>query len=216
MTDVANFNGQSRGEEIANAVSHGIGAALAVAGMVVLLVFSIKSNITINIISSLIYGVSLVFLYMMSTLYHAFSKENIKRIFQKLDHCSIFVLIVGCYAVVCLSLLGGKLGLILFGINLFCATAGIIANAISVEKWHKVSLVLYILMGWSVVFAIKPVLALVSFKGFVLLLAGGLCYSIGVIFYKAKKPRYMHSIWHLFVLAGSIFHYFFFLFYVIA
>ncbi|MHC1719293.1 MAG: hemolysin III family protein [Clostridiaceae bacterium] len=216
MTNVANFNGQCKGEEIANAVSHGIGAALAVAGTIVLLVISVRSSVTVNIVSALIYGISLIFLYTMSTLYHAFSKENVKRIFQKLDHCSIFVLIVGSYAAICLSLLGGKLGITLFCINVFCAVAGIVANAISVEKFHKISLVLYLVMGWSVIFAIKPLLALITLKGLALLFVGGLCYSIGVIFYKAKKPRFMHSVWHLFVLGGSAFHYFFILFYIIA
>lgn len=216
MTNVANFNGQCKSEEIVNAVSHGIGAALAVAGTIVLLVYSIKSSVAVNIASAIIYGVSLIFLYTMSTLYHAFSKENIKRVLQKFDHCSIFVLIVGSYATVCLSLLGGKLGITLFCINVLCAAAGIAANAVSVKRFHKVSLVLYLVMGWSVMFAIKPLLALISLKAFALLLVGGLCYSIGVIFYKAKKPRFMHSVWHLFVLGGSAFHYFFILFYIIA
>ena len=138
-----------------------------------------------------------------------------KRIFQKLDHCSIFVLIVGSYAPVCLSLLGGTLGWTLFAVNIFCAIAGIIANAISVKKFHNISLVLYLVMGWSVVTAIKPLMQVAGIDGLALLMSGGLLYSIGVIFYKMKKRRFMHSVWHLFVLGGSTSLYFFMLFHVV-
>lgn len=215
MTNVYNFNDQSKTEEIVNAVSHGLGAALAVAGTAVMIVLSAYGGDVIDIVSASIYGFSLIFLYSMSTLYHSFYKVNLKKTFQKFDHCSIFVLIVGSYAPICLSLLGGALGWTIFAVNLFFAALGIVANAFSVSKWHRLSLILYLLMGWSIIAAIKPVLSLVSFQGFVLLLTGGLFYSIGVIFYNAKKPRFMHSVWHIFVLSGSIFHYFFVLFYVI-
>ena len=215
MTNVLNFNDQCKEEELVNAVSHGLGAALAIAGTAVLLVYAAFNSASMGIVSSSISGFSLIFLYILSTLYHSFKKTNIKKIFQKFDHCSIFVLIVGSYAPICLYLLGGTLGWTLFAINASLAIAGIIANAIEITKWHKVSLLLYLLMGWSVILAFKPLLSLISFHGFILLLTGGLCYSIGVIFYKAKKPRYMHSVWHLFVLCGSAFHYFFVLYYII-
>lgn len=215
MTDVANFNGQCKAEEIANAVTHGIGAALAAAGTIVMLVFAAQKSDLVAIVSVSIYGFSMIFLYMMSTLYHAISNFKAKRILQKLDHCSIFVLIVGSYAPVCLSLLGGTLGWTLFAVNIFCAIAGIIANAISVKKFHNISLVLYLVMGWSVVTAIKPLMQIIGLNGFMMLMAGGLLYSIGVVFYKMKKRRFMHSVWHLFVLGGSTFLYFFMLFNVI-
>jgi len=215
MTDVANFNGQCKAEEIANAVTHGIGAALAAAGTIVMLVFAAQKSDLVAIVSVSIYGFSMIFLYMMSTLYHAISNFKAKRILQKLDHCSIFVLIVGSYAPVCLSLLGGTLGWTLFAVNIFCAIAGIIANAISVKKFHNISLVLYLVMGWSVVTAIKPLMQVIGLNGFMMLMAGGLLYSIGVVFYKMKKRRFMHSVWHLFVLGGSTFLYFFMLFNVI-
>lgn len=214
MTNVKNFNDQGKPEEIMNAVSHGIGVALAISGTAVMLVYAAQSGKVVHIVSAAIYGFSMIFLYLMSTLYHSFQNPKIKRIFQKFDHCSIFVLIVGSYAPICLSLLGGALGWTLFSVNLFLAVLGIIANAISVARWSKLSLVLYLLMGWSIILAVKPLLHLISFQGFLLLLTGGLFYSIGVIFYKAKKPRFMHAVWHLFVLSGSIFHYFFFLFYI--
>ena len=215
MTNVANFNDQGKLEEIFNATSHGLGAALATAGTAVMLVFAARSGEAVNIVSAAIYGFSLIFLYLMSTLYHSFRKPQTKKIFQKFDHCSIFVLIVGSYAPICLSLLGGALGWTIFGINLFLAALGVAANAVNVVKWGKLSLVLYLLMGWSIITAVKPLLQLISFQGFILLLIGGLFYSIGVIFYVMKKYRFMHTIWHFFVLCGSISHYFFFLLFII-
>lgn len=215
MTDVTNFNDQGKTEEILNAAFHGAGAALAIAGTSVMLVSAVRGGDAVDIVSASIYGFSLIFLYIISTLYHSFQQRSVKRIFQKFDHCSIFILIVGSYAPICLSLLGGALGWTLLAVNILFAVLGIVANAISVKKWSKLSLVLYLLMGWSVVFAIKPLLDLITFDGFLLLLAGGLSYSIGVIFYNAKKPRYMHAVWHLFVICGSVFHYFFILLYII-
>ncbi|MDF3001894.1 MAG: hemolysin-III related [Bacillota bacterium] len=214
MTNVENFNDQGKSEEILNAISHGLGGLLAIAGTVVMLVIASGSGEVIDVISASLYCFGLIFLYIMSTLYHSMNRYKAKRIFQKLDHCSIFVLIVGSYAPICLSLLGGKLGWTIFSVNLFLAVLGIVANAISVEKWSKLSLLLYLLMGWSVLAGIKPLMQLISVSGFLLLLIGGLFYSIGVIFYIRKKPRYMHTVWHIFVLAGSGFNYFFILFFV--
>lgn len=215
MTNVENFNDQGKIEEILNAISHGIGSLLAIAGTAVMLYFAAGSGKVIGIVSASIYCFSLIFLYVMSTLYHSMNRYQVKRVFQKLDHCSIFVLIVGSYAPVCLSLLGGPIGWTLFSINLFLALIGIIANAINVKKWSNVSLVLYLLMGWSILGGVKQLMELISFYGFLFLLSGGLFYSIGVIFYTRKKPRFMHTIWHVFVIAGSLFHYFFILIYIL-
>ena len=214
MTNVENFNDQGKSEEILNAISHGLGGLLAIAGTGVMLVIAAGSGEVIDVISASLYCFGLIFLYIMSTLYHSMNQYKAKRIFQKLDHCSIFVLIVGSYAPICLSLLGGKLGWIIFSVNLFLAVLGIVANAISVNKWSKLSLLLYLLMGWSVMAGLKPLMQLISVRGFLLLLMGGLFYSIGVIFYTRKRPRYMHAVWHIFVLAGSCFHYFFILFFI--
>lgn len=107
------------------------------------------------------------------------------------------------------------MGWTLFGINAGCTALGIVFNAINVHKWHKASLVLYVVMGWSVVVAAIPMLHMVPVAGLILLVAGGISYSVGILFYRAKKPRYMHSIWHMFVLGGSVLHYFFILFYII-
>lgn len=215
MTNVANFNDQGKTEEVFNAISHGIGASLAIAGTSVLLVYSARNNHVIDIVSSSIYCFSLIFLYTISTLYHSFRNRSVKKVFQKLDHCSIFILIVGSYAPICLSLLGGKTGWILFAVNMLFALFGVVSNAINVKKWSRLSLLLYLLMGWSILFAFRPLMDLITFDGFLLLLAGGMFYSIGVLFYNAKAPRFMHAVWHLFVLCGSVFHYFFILFYVI-
>ncbi|MBR0597757.1 PAQR family membrane homeostasis protein TrhA [Sinanaerobacter chloroacetimidivorans] len=215
MTNVENFNDQSLGEEIANAVSHGIGAVLAIAGTVILIFCAWLYSDTLGLVSASLYGFSLVFLYLMSTLYHSFTNIAVKRVFQVFDHCSVFILILGSYVPICLSLLGGSIGWTLFGINAFFTVLGITANAISVKKWHNLSLLLYLLMGWSVIIAIRPLLNLVPLSGFGLLLGGGLSYSIGVLFYNATRPHFMHSIWHLLVLCGSVLHYFFVLFYII-
>lgn len=215
MTDVKKFNDQSIGEEIANSISHGIGALLAVAGTVIMIVMACIFSDAMGIVCSALYGFSLIVLYLMSTLYHAITNRKAKRIFQVFDHCSIFILILGSYIPICLSLLGGWIGWTLFGINAGCTVLGIVFNSIDIHKWHKASLVLYVLMGWSVVVAAIPMLHMVPVPGLALLVAGGISYSVGILFYRAKRPRYMHSIWHMFVLGGSVLHYFFILFYII-
>ena len=215
MTNVENFNDQTKAEEILNAISHGIGVLLAIGGTAVMIVHATGTGRVIDVVSASIYCFGLIFLYLMSTLYHSMQIRRVKRIFQKFDHCSIFFLIVGSYAPICLSLLGGKLGWAIFGVNLFFAALGIVANAVNVTRWSKLSLALYLLMGWSIMAGIKPLLQLISFNAFLLLLLGGLFYSIGVIFYTIKKPRFMHGVWHLFVLCGSICHYFFIFFYIL-
>lgn len=214
MTDVSNYNGQSKKEELLNTLTHGIGAILAIAGSAVMITFAFLSQSSAGIASSFIYGLSLIALYTCSTVYHFLSSER-KRIFQKLDHCSIFILIVGSYAPLCIALLGGRLGWALFSVNIACAIGGITVNLVDIKKWHKLSLVLYLVMGWSCVFVIIPLMNKLTYGGAALLVAGGLCYSFGVFFYLNKKRMYMHSIWHLFVIAGSAFHYFFTLFYII-
>lgn len=211
---VQNFNNQSIGEEIANAITHGVGAIFSIAGTVVLIVFAAFSGDISAIVGVSIYGASLILLYTMSTLYHSFTNLNVKKVFQVLDHCSIFILILGTYAPFCFITLDGVLGILLFCFNAFFALLGIILNVISIKKFHTFSLALYLIMGWSIVVALKPIYQACSFTGLVLLALGGISYTVGVIFYRAQKPRYMHSIWHLFVLAGSVLHYLCILFYI--
>lgn len=214
MTNVSNYNGQSKKEELVNTLTHGIGAVLAIVGSAVMITFAFLNQNAVNILSSFIYGLSLIALYTSSTIYHFLNSEK-KRVFQKVDHCSIFILIVGSYAPLCIALLGGHLGWALFSVNIACAIGGITVNLIDIKKWHKLSLVLYLVMGWSCVFVIIPLMNKLTYGGAALLVAGGLCYSFGVFFYLNKKRMYMHSVWHLFVIAGSAFHYFFTLFYII-
>ena len=213
--EIAKFNNQCLGEEIANSISHGVGTLLAIAGTAVAIVYACFHGDAMSIVAAALYGMGLIVLYLSSTLYHSLTNIKAKKVFQVFDHCSIFLLILCSYIPVSLSLIRGALGWVLFGINAFCAVLGIVLNSISVKKFQKISMVLYILMGWSVVFVAFPVLTKIPLNGIVLLLSGGLCYTGGIIFFAMKKPRYMHSVWHLFVLAGSILQYFAFLFYAL-
>lgn len=203
------FNGQSIMEEIFNAISHGLGALLAVAGMTILIIHSYYSTVPMSMISSILYGSSLVVLYSCSTLYHAVTSRKAKTVFQIIDHCSIFLLIWGTYVPVALSLVGGVRGWILFGVQTVCTVVGIIMNAIDFKRWKKVSLVLYLVMGWCVVFNGKEVLSLIDKTGLLLVLGGGIAYTVGVYFYAHKTRLFSHFVWHIFVLAGSVLQFFF-------
>ncbi len=205
---------QTMGEEIANAISHGVGAILAIAGTVIAIIFACIYGDTMDIVSASLYGASLIILYMASTLYHSLTNKTAKKVFQIIDHCSIFILILGSYIPICLSLLGGKLGWTLFLINASCTALGVVLNAVDMKKFKAFSMIAYIIMGWSVMFIWKPFIQTIDIRGFYLLLAGGLAYTIGVIFYKLKNIKYMHYVWHMCVLAGSVFQFFCMLFYV--
>ncbi len=213
LTDNKKLRVQTLGEEIANAVSHGVGSLLAIAACVIVIVKAAFTSTAIGVVSACIYGASLILLYTFSSLYHSLTNVKAKSVFRVFDHCSIFFLILGTYTPICLAMIKGGMGWTLFGINTFCTVVGIVFNSISLKKFAKPSLVLYILMGWSVLISIKRVIEITPFSGLVFLVIGGLCYTIGIIFYKLKGVKYMHFIWHLFVLAGSIMHYFFILFY---
>ncbi len=196
------------GEEIFNSVSHGTGGLLAIAGTVVLIVFCAIYADAWSVVSSCIYGASLIILYTMSTLYHAITNERAKRFFRIMDHNTIFFLIAGTYTPFTLVTLRGGLGWTLFGIVWGAAIIGIILNSIDLEKFRKPSVVCYIAMGWVIIIAIKPMLHVLPKLSLVFLLMGGVFYTVGIIFYALKKLRYFHSIWHLFTVAGSILHYF--------
>lgn len=196
------------GEEIFNSVSHGVGALLSIAGTVVLIVISaIRGNIW-NVVSSSIYGASLIILYSMSTLYHSFTNEKAKAFFRIMDHDTIFFLIAGTYTPITLCYLSQPIGYILFGIVWTAAIVGIVLNSINLEKFKIPSIICYVAMGWVIIFAIKPLLQSFNKLSLIYLLVGGACYTLGIIFYAIKKIKYFHSIWHLFTIAGSVFHYF--------
>ena len=204
---------QTLGEEIANSISHGVGSLLAVAATVILIVKAAIHNGALAVVSVSLYGASMIILYSFSSLYHAITHKTAKKVMRIFDHCSIFLLILGTYIPVSLLLIGGAKGWVLFGVNTFCAVLGIVFNAINMEKWKKPSLVLYLIMGWSVIFSMGDVIRNTPPAGLVFLAVGGIIYTLGIIFYKNKKIKYMHFIWHLFVLAGSILHFFFVLLY---
>lgn len=196
------------GEEVFNSVSHGVGALLSVVGATVITTLAVCFGSTTAIFTSIIYGASLIVLYTMSTLYHAFPFENVKNIFRIFDHASIFILIAGSYTPMCLiALQGSQKAFIVICVVWACAIAGIIMNAINLEKTEKIGLVLYVVMGWSSIIVIKDIAAVLSGPAFWLLVGGGISYTGGIIFYKMTKVKYMHSVWHLFVLLGSILHY---------
>lgn len=199
----------SLAEEIMNAITHGIGALLGIIALILSIMMALKHNNPYAIISSILYGTSLIILYTISTLYHSFSSSsNVKKVFRVFDHCSIYLLILGTYIPLSLVTLGNKLGFILLATICVCAIIGIILNLIDLEKYKKISLASYIVMGWTAIFAIIPMSKILPKEAIIYLIAGGLCYTVGAIIYViGKKVKYMHSVWHLFVLAGSILHF---------
>jgi len=205
---------QSPGEEIANSVTHGIGAGLSVAALVILVVFGAKQGDAWRVVSFSIFGSTLIALYLSSTLYHAFRNPKIKRWMKLLDHSSIYLLIAGTYTPIMLTVLRGGWGWTLFGIIWGLALAGIIFKLMFIGRLKKLSLAIYVAMGWLVVIAIKPMLAAVPAGMLMFMLIGGVCYTFGVIFYVWKALPYHHAVWHLFVLSGSITHFFGIMFYI--
>jgi hemolysin III len=198
----------SLSEELISAISHGIGTILAIVA-IVLCLYTSRNNGNIAIFSALTYGISLVILYLMSTLYHSFKPNKAKKVFRIFDHCSIFLLIAGSYTPFTLITLKGPTGWILFCLIWACAITGIVLNSINLEKFDKVSFVLYLIMGWAIIFNYKPLVAALSSTGLFLLIAGGVAYTLGAVIYLiGSKVKYMHSIWHFFVLGGSIFQFF--------
>ena len=207
---------QSLGEEIANSIVHGIGAALSIAAIVLLVVFASKYGDVWRIVSFSIYGSTLFLLYLVSTLYHSFTNGRVKSFFRILDHSTIYLLIAGTYTPVTLVSMRGPWGWTLFGLIWAMAIGGIIAKIFLIAKYKFVSVLFYLAMGWLVLIAFKPMLQMVP-KGLVIwLFIGGVCYTFGLIFYASKKVPYFHFIWHLFVLGGSISHFFGMLFYLTA
>lgn len=196
------------GEELFNAITHGIGALLSVAGCVVLLVRCHQLGDGVAVVSSAIYGTTLIILYTMSTLYHALANEKAKAVFRVFDHVTIYLLIAGTYTPYTLACLGGAFGWTLFGIVWAAAIVGIVFSSISLRRFQKLSMICYIAMGWVILIAIKPLWQVIGTLPMVFLVIGGVLYTGGVLFYQMKESRYMHSIWHLFVIAGSIFQYF--------
>ena len=205
------------GEELISSISHGVGALLSIAALVLCVIYAAKGGSALAVVASCIYGSSLIILYLMSCLYHALAKNKAKKVFRVFDHCSIFLLIAGTYNPFLLITIGGTKGIIMLIIMWIAAITGIVLNSINLEKYDKMSFILYLIMGWMIVFSFKQLLENLARTGFILLLVGGIIYTIGAVIYAIgdDKKKYLHSIWHFFVLGGSIFQFFTILLYVI-
>ncbi len=196
------------GEEIFNSVSHGVGVLLSVAALTLLIVFAVIRSDGYGLASAIVFGVSLILLYSMSTVYHIVSGLAAKRVLRIFDHCSIFILIAGTYTPYLLMCMRNALGWTMFGLIWGVTVLGIILNAIDLEKFEKLSLMCYIAMGWAIVFSIKQLVATVPTVGIVLLVVGGVTYTIGAVLYGiGKKMKYMHSVFHFLALGGSVLHF---------
>ncbi len=204
------------GEELISAISHGVGALLGAAALVLCLIKAINNGDTLGIVCSAVYGFTLIVLYTMSTMYHSLAVNKAKKVFRVIDHCSIYLLIAGTYTPYSLMTLKGWVGYVIFGIVWATAIVGITFSAIDLKKFRAFAMTAYIAMGWVIIFAFKPLLDAIDPAGMWLLLGGGIAYTAGVIpFAIGKKRKYMHSLFHFFVLAGSILHFFSIYFYVI-
>jgi hemolysin III len=202
------------GEEIANSIIHGLGVTLSISALTMLIVFAAQAHNGWAMGAGIVYGIALVLEYTASTLYHSFPQPRVKHVFKILDHAGIYALIAGTntpFTLITLrdATLGpvNHVGLWLFGVVWGLAIAGISVEAFWTYRPRWISAVVYLAMGWLVVIAIQPLIANIAPTGLWLIVAGGLCYTVGTIFYVLKKVPYMHAIWHVFVLAGSILHF---------
>lgn len=197
--------------EVLNAVTHGIGAGLSIAGLVILLVKGARLDSTVYVVSYAIYGSTLVLLFLASTLFHSLIFTRAKKVFQVFDHSSIFLLIAGSYTPFCLLSIKGWLGWLLFVLIWVMAISGVVYKSLTLHKQEtvkNVSTVIYIIMGWLCITAAKPLYDSLGPTGISLLVAGGVSYTLGAAFYSLKNVRFMHVVWHLFVMLGAGFMFF--------
>lgn len=202
------------GEEIVNAISHGVGAGLAIAALVLLI---IKANSAIGIVTGVIYASIMIILYVISCIYHSLSpKLKGKKVLRVMDHCNVLLMVAGTYTPICLSLLGGGLGWTVFGIVWAVTILAVALNCIDIDRYNKLCLACNLLLGWAALIIIKPLIDTCPINGLYLLIGGGIVYSIGAILYAiGRKKRYMHSIFHFFVVGASILHFFMIYLYVV-
>lgn len=203
------------GEEVAHALTHGLGVVLAIVGLTVMVARATLYGATVHVVGAAIFGATLVLMYTASTLYHSIPLPRAKQVLRIIDHSTIYLLIAGTYTPLTLVTLTGSVGWALFATVWSLALVGVIFKVFSTGRFEKLSLAIYLAMGWCVLLAAKPLLRTLDTGGLVLLVAGGLAYSGGVAFYLWERLRYHHAIWHAFVLAGSVLQYFAVLFYVI-
>ncbi len=197
--------------EVLNAVTHGIGASLSIAGLVILLVKGARLGSAVHVVSYAIYGSTLILLFLSSTLFHSLIFTRAKKVFQVFDHSSIFLLIAGSYTPFCLLSIKGWLGWLLFVLIWVMAISGVVYKSLTLHKQEtvkNVSTVIYIIMGWLCITAAKPLYDSLGPTGIALLVAGGVSYTLGAAFYSLKSVRFMHVVWHLFVMLGAGFMFF--------
>jgi len=202
-------------EEVANSLTHGAGLLLGIAALVLMVVFAATRGSAIHVIACTVYGATLVLLYCASTFYHALPPGRGKRVFGTLDHSAIFLLIAGTYTPFTLVTLRGGWGWSLFGAIWGLAIAGVVLEAVTRGRARRLQLLLYLVMGWGIVFATRPLLQEMDRGGLILLLSGGVAYSMGVIFFVWRSLPFHHAVWHVFVVGGSICHFFAVFLYVI-
>lgn len=195
-------------DEIANAITHGIGALLAIAALVILIVFAAMKGTAWHIVGFTVFGATMVLLYLSSTLYHSLTHPGAKNLFRKFDHMAIFLLIAGTYTPFCLTALKGWIGWAMLGTVWALAIIGIILKVFFTGKKQLLSTLLYLGMGWMAIVAAKPLYDSLPASSLWFLVTGGVCYSIGTFFFVKDKITFFHGIWHLFVLAGSVCHFF--------
>ena len=199
----------SLSEELLNSISHGVGALFGIVATVLCIVKAAGTGDPWRIVSSAIFGATVLLLYLMSCLYHALKVNMAKRVFRVIDHCTIFLLIAGTYTPFTLITLRGTIGWWLFGIVWGMAVLGITLNAISLKKFSKISVACYLIMGWAILAAFQPLADSLSPEGVALLIWGGVAYTVGAILYGiGSKVKYFHSVFHFFCLAGTVFHFF--------
>ena len=195
------------GDEIAHSVTHGVGAALSVAALVTLLVLAILRGTPWHILSFTVYGVSMVAVFLASTLYHGIQKPRLRPILRKVDHACIYLLIAGTYTPFVLIAMRGTLGLTLLAVVWAMAVFGIVYKIFFIDRFVVLTTLAYVVMGWMSIFAWKEMVANLTPTGLTLLMVGGGLYTVGVIFYAMTKIRYTHAVWHLFILAASACHF---------
>ncbi|WHY88330.1 hemolysin III family protein [Neobacillus novalis] len=205
----------SKHEEMANSITHGIGALLSISALVILIVYSSLYGNAWHVVSFTIFGGTMFILYMSSTLLHSFPEGRAKDVFEILDHSSIYFFIAGTYTPFLLVVIKGTMGWTLFGIVWGLAVAGTVFKCFFVKKYLVTSTALYVVMGWLIVFAWKPLVNNLSSDGMMYLVIGGALYTLGAIFYVWRGFKYHHAVWHLFVIGGSVAHFFCVLFYVL-
>lgn len=202
------------GDILANAITHGVGAALAVVGAVYLIAASTRGTAW-HVVSCSVFAGTLVLVYLCSTLYHSLVRTRARHVFQVLDHAAIYLLIAGTYTPFTLISLRGPVGWTLFGVVWGLAVAGIIFKSLALGKYEVASALVYLFQGWFVILAAHPLLNAIGWHGMMWLGAGGVAYTLGIVFFALDRRRYFHALWHLFVLAGSAAHYFGVLYFVV-